>query len=73
MFPSHVPVQRQRPIVEPMAAPTPNEPHPSDAQASNEDGLVDDDYAQLAAVFNTEEANAERRSARDTYVHRGTP
>jgi len=66
------PGQRQRPIVEPMSTPTPNESQPGGEQAT-EEPRVEDGYAQLAAVFNTETANAERRAARAIYARRCEP
>lgn len=53
-----------------MATPPPSEPrHVIEPEALNEHGL-DAGYAQLATAFNTEDTNAERRAARDTYAHR---
>jgi hypothetical protein len=66
------PVQRQRPIVERMSTPTPNESRPGGAQAT-EEHLIESGYAQLSAVFNTEAAHAERRTARDLYARRCDP
>jgi hypothetical protein len=66
------PVQRQRLIVEPMSTPTPNESQSGGAQAT-EEHLIENGYAQLSAVFNTDVAHAERRAARDLYARRCEP
>ncbi|GAT06508.1 replication protein, repA [Mycobacteroides abscessus subsp. massiliense] len=67
------PVPRQRPIVEPMSRPTPHESQPGGTEAREEHLRTEGGYAQLAAVFNTDAANAERRAARDIYARRCEP
>lgn len=62
-----------RPIVEPMLRPTPHESQPGGTKASEEHVRIEGGYAQLAAVFNTDAANADRRAARDIYAGRCEP
>lgn len=53
-----------------MATPTPSEPRSAtEPEALSECGL-DAGYAQLAAVFNSDTANADRRTACDRYARR---
>ncbi|MBY0291409.1 MAG: hypothetical protein K2X52_30355 [Mycobacteriaceae bacterium] len=52
-----------------MPTPTPNRSPQVASQAIDED-LLDTAYAQLAPAFNTQDTNAERRAARDTYASR---
>lgn len=70
----HVPSRARRPIVGDMASPSPNESRPVAAQpgAIDED-LLDAEYARLAIAFNSEVADAERRTPRDTYISRREP
>lgn len=67
------PVPRQRPIVGHMSRPTPHESQPGGTEASKESLRIEGGYAQLAAVFNTDASDAERRAARDIYARRCEP